>query len=174
MDRASLDPVMRYREYVEYQLAVDGEGIGLRQARQVLAGQGIESLEIMTLDALAIEAVQMVERINPVLLDDASDQPLTSWWWHLGKLRRERTRRTCCRRTCVRFIWQAGGKPLNCSMGKGARRHAQRYRRCLLPCPKTCAINLPGHPGRPRPGRVRRPRRRWRIWPSMRRTTGRT
>lgn len=87
MDRASLDPVMRYREYVEYQLAVDGEGIGLRQARQVLAGQGIESLEIMTLDALAIEAVQMVKRINPVLLHDASDQPLASWWWHLGKLR---------------------------------------------------------------------------------------
>ena len=82
-----LDPLMQYREYVEFQLAVDGEGIGLRQVRQMLSGQGIESPELAALDKLAIEAVQAVERINPALLDDATDQSLTSWWWHLGKLR---------------------------------------------------------------------------------------
>jgi len=87
MDHASLDPVMRYREYVEFQLAVDGEGIGLRQTRQTLAERDIESPEMLLLDKLAIEAVQAGERINPLLLDDATDQPLTSWWWHLGKLR---------------------------------------------------------------------------------------
>ena len=87
MESTSIDLVARYREYVEFQLAIDGEGLGLREARQALANKGIESQETWTLDELAVEAVQTIDDLNPALLADAPDRPLTAWWWHLGKLR---------------------------------------------------------------------------------------
>ena len=80
-------PVERYREYAEFQFAVDGEGFGLRDARQALAEIGEASQEVVDLDELVIEAIKVTEYINPILLDDPRERPLESWWWHLGKLR---------------------------------------------------------------------------------------
>ena len=81
------DLVRRYREYVEFQLAIDGEGLGLRPARQALAERGSMPQNVMDLDEWVIEAVGTADYINPALLDDPRDCPLSHWWWHLGKLR---------------------------------------------------------------------------------------
>lgn len=78
------DFVKRYREYAEFQFATDGEGLGLRQARQVAP---TNDLVVMDLDALVIETLETANYINPLLLEDRDDQPLPHWWWHLGKLR---------------------------------------------------------------------------------------
>ena len=77
----------RYREYAEFQLATDGEGLGLRVARQDLAVNNINSPEVFELDELVVESIQDADYINPLLLDDHPNRPLTEWWWHLGKLR---------------------------------------------------------------------------------------
>lgn len=86
MDHRRLDPIARYREYAEFQFAIDGEGIGLREARDSLASE-ITDL-VRDLDVLVIEAVRELEYVNPALLDDESAKPLAAWWWHLGKIRR--------------------------------------------------------------------------------------
>lgn len=82
------DPVERYREYVEFRLAFDGEGPGLREARQALADAGLTDHEkVIALDVLALACIQEEDYIAPELLGDISARPLTAWWWHLGKLR---------------------------------------------------------------------------------------
>jgi hypothetical protein len=77
----------RYREYAEFQFATDGEGIGLRAARQDLADHASYAQEVFDLDELVVEAAQVSDYINPLLLDDQRSHPLVEWWWHLGKLR---------------------------------------------------------------------------------------
>jgi hypothetical protein len=67
---------------------MDGEGIGLRQARDHLVQQGKLSEDVHRLDEIVLEATQANEYINPLLLEDDETQPLDHWWWHLGKLRR--------------------------------------------------------------------------------------
>ena len=79
--------LMRYREYAEFQFAIDGEGLDLRQSRQALKDQGILCRELVDLDMLVMETVQTADYINPVLLADSHTEPLNHWWWHLGKLR---------------------------------------------------------------------------------------
>lgn len=87
MDSKKSDLLMRYQEYAEFQFAMDGEGLGLRSARQALAERGTASQTVCALDELVIEAVQAAAYINPALLDDRHDRPLPQWWWRLGKLR---------------------------------------------------------------------------------------
>ena len=81
------DPLERFREFVEFQLAVDGEGLGLRQAREDLAGTESTANLLMELDELAVASVVEVPYLNPALLEDDDARPLSRWWWHLGKLR---------------------------------------------------------------------------------------
>ena len=87
MDFKGLDPLMRYQEYAEYQFAADGEGLGLREARERVNELPALSQEVRELDEIVIEATQVNDYINPGLLEDDPRQPLTHWWWHLGKLR---------------------------------------------------------------------------------------
>ena len=87
MESKKSDLVMRYREYAEFQFATDGEGLGLRPARQALATHGAVLQKVMDLDMLVIETVEHADYINPALLNDAHERPLSDWWWHLGKLR---------------------------------------------------------------------------------------
>lgn len=86
MESKKSDAVKRYREYAEFQFATDGEGLGLRQARQALVTDD-EGPDVNVLDALVIETLETADYINPLLIEDRNDQPLTHWWWHLGKLR---------------------------------------------------------------------------------------
>jgi hypothetical protein len=86
MESKKSDFVKRYREYAEFQFATDGEGLGLRQARQALAPDN-EGPDVMALDALVIETLETADYVNPLLIEDRNDQPLIHWWWHLGKLR---------------------------------------------------------------------------------------
>ena len=81
------DPVERYREYVEFQLAVDGEGVGLREAREALSVEKPESSQLQALDELAVLSILDEAYLNPSLLEDDVAQPLVKWWWHLGVLR---------------------------------------------------------------------------------------
>jgi hypothetical protein len=83
-----LDPLTRYREYAEFQFALDGEGVGLREAREDVAAAAVDAGEVRELDALVIEAAGELEAINPLLLQDDDARPLSAWWWHLGKIRR--------------------------------------------------------------------------------------
>ena len=87
MDAKGLDPLMRYQEYAEFQFATDGEGAGLRAARHALSAALASSPEVRELDAMVVETALVAEDINPALLADDPDQPLSAWWWHLGKLR---------------------------------------------------------------------------------------
>ncbi len=84
MESKKSDFVKRYREYAEFQFAIDGEGLGLRQARHLAPK---DDPVVMDLDALVIETLEAADYINPLLLEDRNDQLLTHWWWHLGKLR---------------------------------------------------------------------------------------
>jgi len=95
MDRTNLarlsekktNPLERYREYVEFQLAIDGEGVGLRQVREKLAQTAaIEGL--MELDVFALDSIVVNDYVNIALLQDDPAQPMQKWWWHLGKIRR--------------------------------------------------------------------------------------
>jgi len=87
MDFKGLDPLMRYQEYAEFQFAADGEGAGLRSARQALSAALAASSQVRELDELVVETALMADYVNPALLADDPDRPLSAWWWHLGKLR---------------------------------------------------------------------------------------
>ncbi|WP_201093812.1 hypothetical protein [Thiocystis minor] len=87
MDVKRLDPLMRYQEYAEYQFSLDGEGLGLRAARDALSEAVAQSQDVRELDEIVIEATQVNEYINPGLLEDDASRPLAHWWWHIGKLR---------------------------------------------------------------------------------------
>lgn len=87
MDAKRSDPVARYREYAWFQFSMDGEGLGLRAARERVNELPALSQEVRELDEIVIEATQVNDYINPGLLEDDASQPLEHWWWHLGKLR---------------------------------------------------------------------------------------
>ena len=86
MESKKPDLLMRYREYAEFQFATDGEGLGLRRARQALVTYSASG-DVKGLDALVMETLEVADYVNPLLLEDCDDHPLTHWWWHLGKLR---------------------------------------------------------------------------------------
>ena len=88
MDVKRLDPLKRYEEYVCFQLAYDGEGRGLRQARAALEPPLAISQTVRELDEIVIEAIRVNDYIDPALLEDDASQLLKHWWWHLGKLRK--------------------------------------------------------------------------------------
>ena len=87
LDEKKHDPVLRYEEYAYYQFSIDGEGVSLRESRQHLAGTGMDSALIHSLDEIVIEAAIANDYINPDLVKDDEAQPLQNWWWHLGKIR---------------------------------------------------------------------------------------
>jgi len=85
LNRKRTDPVERYREYAVFQFATDGEGIGLREAREALTGIDVRDYE--DLDGLVVDTAIEAEYINPSLLEDDPAQPMQKWWWHLGAIR---------------------------------------------------------------------------------------
>lgn len=90
LNRKRTDSLERYREYVEFQLAVDGEGLGLRQAREDLTEIVFATPPLRELDELAVASIVDAPYLNPALLEDDNTQALGKWWWHLGKLREGR------------------------------------------------------------------------------------
>ena len=82
------NPVEAYREYGYYQFSECGEGVHLRESRDDLHRLGKDdSPEIQELDVIVIEAAIANTIVNPDLVSDDDAQPLTAWWWHLGKIR---------------------------------------------------------------------------------------
>lgn len=81
-----LTALERYREYADFQFSIDGEGLGLREARDALGGS--LSPAVAELDALVIESALVNDYINPALLQDDPAQPPEKWWWRLGAIRR--------------------------------------------------------------------------------------
>ncbi len=43
--------------------------------------------DVQELDVIVIEAAIANTYVNPDLVSDDATQPLTAWWWHLGKIR---------------------------------------------------------------------------------------
>jgi len=80
------DPFKYYRLYVMSRLDI-GEGPAIRSMRELISESGEDSGELRTLDAVVIESIIVAEYINPMILKDDPDQPLSHWWWHLGALR---------------------------------------------------------------------------------------
>jgi len=78
-----------YSEEIYFALEV-GEGPTLRQGREALAHLMLsdqEVRELAELDLMVLETLQVATEIGDYLLKDHQTQPLTDWWWHLGKLR---------------------------------------------------------------------------------------
>jgi hypothetical protein len=80
-----------YHDVVWYELETGG-GHSLRVLRDQLdrldmAPEQISQLH--ELDQLAVEYIQEAddETLWPALIEDDAAQPLSYWWWHLGKLR---------------------------------------------------------------------------------------
>ncbi|TAN51575.1 MAG: hypothetical protein EPN21_06305 [Methylococcaceae bacterium] len=78
-----------YRQEVDFCLEL-GEGPTLRRVREdiaVLALTPEEQAELVDIDAGAVEFVVSLDDVAPYLLQDDPAQPLSHWWWHLGKIR---------------------------------------------------------------------------------------
>ena len=83
------NPVELYREYGYYQFADDGEGIGLREAREQLHLLKLDDdVFVQEVDAVVMESLMELDYINPLLLMDDDTQPLNHWWWHFSKIRK--------------------------------------------------------------------------------------
>jgi len=83
------DRLRGYREEIDFALEC-GEGLTLRQGREALARLMLsdqEVRELAELDLIVLETLQVATEIGDYLLKDRQNQPLTHWWWHLGKLR---------------------------------------------------------------------------------------
>lgn len=75
--------IAHYKEIVLFDLQPGG-GFGLRGARQ--RADGSLDPELIELDEVLIEAV-ILDELWPDTFDDDDTQPLSRWWWHLGKIR---------------------------------------------------------------------------------------
>ncbi len=78
-----------YLEEVEFALDM-GDGPFLRETRQRLSTltlNAVEQAEMTRLDAFVLDRILLDDDIQSFLFDDATQEPLTHWWWHLGKLR---------------------------------------------------------------------------------------
>lgn len=75
----------------EVYFALDaGEGPVLRETRERLVSDDLlpeETSELQVLDAVVVDSVIQFDAIADYLLADNPTQPLSKWWWHLGKLR---------------------------------------------------------------------------------------
>lgn len=78
-----------YSEEINFALDV-GEGPTLRHARNRISTMALtpdEQYELAELDELVIDQILNFEDVQAYLLADDNSQPLTHWWWHLGRLR---------------------------------------------------------------------------------------
>jgi len=79
-----------YSEVVDFGLIV-GEGFGLPDAREEIAAlslTGEEAGVLQLLDEIVVEfLIDSTHWIDDYVLRDDPAQPLSHWWWHLGKLR---------------------------------------------------------------------------------------
>lgn len=73
----------RLLESVVYGL-FDGGGVGLREAREEAASSGLSVP--LAMDEEIVESALLDDLAESVFTDDDS-QPLSHWWWHLGKIR---------------------------------------------------------------------------------------
>ena len=84
------DRLREYSEVVDFGLLV-GEGLGLPEARETLAALQLtdEEAEVLgILDEIVVEYLSDQDHwIDHYVLRDDPAQPLSHWWWHLGKLR---------------------------------------------------------------------------------------
>ena len=85
------DPLIWYREMVRYGLE-EGVAPGLREKRGRLETATLsahQNRQLADLDESVLLIITDLESEYPPLdlLADSHDQPLTHWWWHLGKLR---------------------------------------------------------------------------------------
>ena len=89
MDNRRSDRLSGYHELVHYALPF-GEGPGLSAIRDKLDHLDLtpeEIQEVAELDEIVIEELGYRDWIDDYVLRDDSAQPLSHWWWHLGKLR---------------------------------------------------------------------------------------
>ena len=80
-----------YHDVVWYELETGG-GHALRVLRDQLNRLDMapeQRSQLHELDQLAVEYIQQAddEALWPGLIEDDTAQPLSYWWWHLGKLR---------------------------------------------------------------------------------------
>ncbi|MGZ8219506.1 hypothetical protein [Methylomagnum sp.] len=83
------DPLASYRREARFALD-DGEGPILREARENLSSVDLSpeiTHELHELDTDAVDSIVQFEAIANYLITDNPAQPITKWWWHLGKLR---------------------------------------------------------------------------------------
>jgi hypothetical protein len=91
MDNQKYHPQLaQYREIVLYDLDTGG-GFHLREARAAVAviedNSDVFTASLRKLDSAVIgDCVDGTELLPDTFVDD-DQQPLQSWWWHLGKIR---------------------------------------------------------------------------------------
>jgi len=89
MANKSNDRLVTYRIEAECVLP-SGEGVLLRENRTWLATLTLttsEQRDLQELDEIVMDTILDHDDLQPYLLEDNPDYPLTHWWWHLGKLR---------------------------------------------------------------------------------------
>ena len=67
-----------------------GEGVLLRESRTWIATLTLtasEQRDLQGLDEIVMDTILDSDDLQPYLLEDDPNYPLTAWWWHLGKLR---------------------------------------------------------------------------------------
>lgn len=83
------DRLKGYRHQVDFCLE-QGEGpvlCTLRNDIDTLSLTNDEKAELADIDAGAIEYLLTLDSVAEYLLADDDSQPLSHWWWHLGKIR---------------------------------------------------------------------------------------
>lgn len=76
-------------EYAVLVAEISPTGGWVRELRELLAAQALDTAqraELDALDAILIEALREGD-IEAALLDDDAAAPLAHWWWHLGAIR---------------------------------------------------------------------------------------
>ncbi|MDQ5908468.1 MAG: hypothetical protein QG599_559 [Pseudomonadota bacterium] len=89
MANQSNDRLRGYRVEIDFMLP-SGDGVLLRESRTRIATLMLtvsEQRDLQELDEMALEMILDHEDLQPYLLEDSKDYPLTQWWWHLGQLR---------------------------------------------------------------------------------------
>ncbi len=76
-----------YRHFGDTVFADTGEDFGVRTVRQRLFQKDVDNALVRDIDEVVLEAVLVNEYIDDYALTDDDNQPLSNWWWHLGKIR---------------------------------------------------------------------------------------
>lgn len=87
LNRINADPVEHYRWYGITVFADSGEGWQVRQSRQHLFEAGIDNDVTQEIDGIVLEATIVSDTVSQDVITDDDSQPLSHWWWHLGKIR---------------------------------------------------------------------------------------